>query len=393
MLLFYIEKYPNQKRRTFMSKSKKIYLSFVILITLMLLVVFSVSFSPALSPSRQTMLAEESPATQEDQPSPTAENDTLAGKFDIKITSRSGQNIILSNPVSYDDGQAYRTYWSQAQTFSISFNVDPDSPPPSNSPDPTTPSTYDLTLNVNYLKGYLDNNQFVVGGVTQYFEDVYTINVDNYEDFSDLNYQINIDEGLAEDVNWGIYQFVIDINGAQATSLYYAIEPTTIIAQEPVITYTIPSSATGSLGNLYRFTLENIDTYRYVDERNLTWYVWGQSIDGIRYALTSEDLVDDTFVALSCTQPLVQSGYDRNGTTFEIEFNNDDGLIYGEWHVWCEYNYPTALEPLESNHQTINIEAPFDYINVVYIIAGVAGLALIITIVIAVVKNKKEKVW
>ena len=397
MLLFLYKNrvfnYPIFIKENFMQKTKKIHLLMVTVLLVVLTFVFCyTSFGTNPSPTKQTFLADET-STQ-------SNSDTLAGEFDISIISRSGQNIILSNPVSYENGQAYRTYWSNAQSFSISFSVGygegEDSENSNKKLPEANPETgmYELSLTVRYLKGYLSANRFETLE-TKTFENIpigEVATTDDYSSYENLDFVLNIDESLGEDVNWGIYLFIVDINGYQATSLYYAIEPTQVVAEEPEIAYYIPSSAIGSLGNLYSFYLVNADSYKYVDERNLKWYVWGQSVDGVRYALLSEDLTDETFVSLSCTQSLYET-HDRNGTNFEIEFNNDDGLIYGEWHVWCEYDYSSSPSAIESNTVLLEIEAPFDYINVVYIIAGIAGLALIITIIVSIVKSKKEKVW
>lgn len=371
-----------------MQKTKKIHLIFVSLLAIILTIVFCyVTFGANFLPSKQTFLNKET-LNETDTPSTLA--DSLNGSFDIRLNYRNGQSISPSNPVSFYDSQAYRAYWSNVQSFSISYVVSEE--PPSNSADPDVPSTYDFTLTVRYLKGYLSANVFDTSD-TRTFENVYSVTMADYNDFASLNYVLNIDEELEQDINWGIYQFIIDINGAEATSLYYAIEPTQVIANQPSVAYTIPSSATGSLGNHYQFYLTNYEDFQFIDERNLTWYVWGQSVDGVRYALTTDDLTNETFINLSCTNALYQS-YERNGTTFDIEFSASNGEeIYGQWHVWCVYSYEGSPTPLSSNTVLVEIDEPFDYINVVYIIAGIAGFSLIVTIIICVIKNKRERVW
>lgn len=359
---------------------KKINLIFITIFVIGFVLIFSFIKTPVKS---QNLYAQT--LTSNDDTSLIS--NSLAGEFDISLISRNGNNIILSNPVTYYDGQAYRSYWSNTKSFSISYIVDENNLPPSNSTDPDEPSTYDFSLTVRYLKGYLSANNFDTLE-TQRFENIYKINEDDYTAFANLDFVLNIDEGLGNDVNWGIYQFIVDINGAEATSLYYAIEPTTVIADQPIIDYSIPSSASGSLNDLFSFYIVNEETFKYVDTRNLTWYVWGQSNEGIKYALTSEDLEDETFVSLACTQALYTS-YPRNGATFELEINE----LYGDWHVWCVYNYDNSPAPLLSETVTVSTTAPFDYFNVVYIIVGIAGFALIVTIVVAIIRNKKEKVW
>lgn len=365
-----------------MQKSKNMFIFFVtaLLVCLTMLACFSPSFS-YVSLSKETMLADDSQLPRAN---------TLAGEFDISIIPRNSSNITLQGPYDYVDSQAYRVNWADAQSFSISFVCDDSNPPPLNALDPENPNTYVFSIRVYYSKSYFEANNFED---VQYFEDIYTFTSSDYHDFATIDYQLNIDNFLGSDVNWGIYRFVVDINSAESVSLYYAIEPTRVVAELPQISYDTPSSATGSLQNLYSFYLLNESAFRFVDKRNLTWYVYGQTIDGRKYALTYADLGNEYFRELNCTETLWDSyeGGERNGTTFDLEIND----LYGTWQVWCVYDYngTSSSMPDQNNIIELRINAPFDYINVLYIILGICGFFLILTIIIIIVKIKKEKVW
>ena len=363
-----------------MQKSKKI---FFYLISILLLCLVIVLFMPS-----PTIFTKSNQTLNNEQSSTMPLTDTLFGDFDISIISRSGSNIILSDPQPYEDSQAYSTYWANAQSFSISFIADSDNPPPLNDQDPEHPNTYVFSLRVYYSQTYLEANNFENVQYVEY--DNISISAD-YNTFATLEYQINIDSIFGEDAGWGIYRFVVDINSAEATSFYYAILPTTVVGEQPIITYDTHTSASGSLQSLYNFSLVNNDAFRYIDRRNLTWYVYGLTDDGVAYALTLEDLEDEYFQDLNCTQALwpSYSGQERTGLTFDLEIND----LYGEWQVWCVYDYSDTVASVQSNIVDLDINAPFDYINVLYIILGICGFALLVTIGIIIYKIKKEKIW
>ncbi len=318
---------------------------------------------------------------------------TLAGNFNVKITSRDNQDINLDTTTPYYDGQAYSIEWSNAEQFTISFNVDENNPPPLNPNNPDNNETYVLSLSVRFLKGYLENNIFEVNE-TITLENVYvTQETTNYNNFSNLNFSFDIDDGLngifgGNSVNisgWGIYQFVVDINGADAYSNYYAITPTSEIANAPEISYNTISSP-NSLHDSFQFYLENFDEYEFIDSTCLTWYVKGESEDGTIYALCAEDLEKESFS--DCADYLYDS-YERTGQTFL--FNDDE--ISGTWQVWCVYKANNSNTSLTSDSIEVKTGFYFNYFIIVYIIIALAVLAIILVIVFAKLKNKKEKVW
>ncbi len=310
---------------------------------------------------------------------------TLAGNFNIRAISRDNENIALDSE-PYSGGTAYKVDWSELQSFSISFELDLDAGElPAT--DPENP-VYTLSLSVNYLQGYISSGNFAVG------DRISLENVDGTESpdlatLSEFTYTMDIDEGVSDDnasaSGWGIYQFVIDINGLEAYSDYYAVEPTYSIAAAPEIDYDVVSSD-NSMHDSFQFYLVNFDDYEYIDPNCLTWYVKGTTEDGTTYALCTSDLALANF--FDCTAALYDT-YDRTGQTFFF----NDAEHTGEWQVWCEYRYNNSTYSRPSNTEIVETGSSFDYFMVVYIVIALGVLAVIIIIVTSVVKNKKEKVW
>lgn len=347
--------------------------------------------------------------TQNDPSELALESDTLQGELNVSILSRNDQNIILDSPVDYNDSQVYTVPWKDAKQFTISFTPSQNNPPPL-SPDTENPNSYQMHISINYLKGYA----FKDGEETDFITSetiplgvVYTSpTVSDYNEIALHYFSFNIDDTFSTDgngdgdyfdkedtsINWGIYQFVVDINGAEQHSLYYFIEPTSVITDVPNIDYTISTTAMESLTNSFEFYLVNDNAYRYIDENLLVWYAYGTTIDGARYALTASDLEDEDFAQYECTASLYSSYY-RTGRefVFEVPKVNDEDLI-GDWHVWCVYN-PGSATALSSNEITVSTEKPFNYFNIIYIVIALCVLAVIVIILIGVYKKKKEKVW
>lgn len=357
----------------------------ILFLTILLAIIFVFSFSFA-----GNTIASQNKNLFTDQPSTLAEN-TLSGQFDILAISRDGENIVLGSPTSYYDSQAYAVDWADIERFSISFITDEDDPPPLNAQNPENPQTYNLTLTIRYLKTYLDYNNFSGNEIYTYVY-VHPLTSD-HQSFASLNYSVVVDNFNAGNAGWGIYQFIVDINGAQATSLYYAVEPTRVVNDPPEIAYEeVPSD--NSLHSTYEFYLVNEDDYRYVDPSCLVWYVKGESLDGTLYALLADDLNPDgeKYEEFADCARSLYTRYDRTGAQFTF----NDNEISGDWQVWCEYKYHSASEeitPSSSERVEVSTGASFNYLTVVYIVVGIAVASIIIVIVICVIKNKRERVW
>ncbi len=363
-----------------MSNSKKMNFIYIALAMIFLLcLALSLAFS---NQSLQT-----STRSLNDDAQELAES-TLSGSFDIRVISRENQNIALENSASYSGGTAYRVDWSDAQEIVVSFAADAENPPTT---DPENP-VYTLSVSVNYLQGYISSNNFDVDDRIS-LENIDGAGSSDLTALSSFSYTLNLDEGITGTYagnevtisGWGIYQFVIDINGQEAYSNYYAIEPSFSIAAAPEIAYNVVSSD-NSMHDSFQFYLENFDDYAYIDEACLVWYVRGEGDDGTTYALCSSDLALANFS--ECSTSLYDS-YERTGQTFLF----NDNEISGKWEVWCEYRFNNATYSVSSNVETVETGDSFDYFIIIYIVIALAVLALIVVIVTSVVKNKKEKVW
>lgn len=319
---------------------------------------------------------------------------TLGGGINVDIYSRDNEKIILENPIDYYDGSAYVQKWSDAEKFVISYIPDEENPPPFRPASDTTPdiAIYTMNITVEFVPAYLDANDFYVEE-TVTLQNIETQVSYDYTTFD--SYELDIDNGISgldngvqkEIKEWGIYKFTIDINDAEISSFYYCIEPTMAIVNTPKIEYrTIPSD--NSLHDSFEFYLENYEEYRYIDKSRLVWYVMGEGTDGIKYALVDDDLSREDFS--ECSEGLYSAlDYARTGLTFIF----NDNEVSGDWTVWCEYTAHGESEASGSNRVAVSTGSAFDYMIVIYIVAGVAAFAILVVVTIAIIRSKKDKVW
>ena len=381
-----------------MIKSKNYFLYFLTIAILTLLIVLAFPFTTCFNYKASTFFDNTT----------FAYGDTLNGQINVSLLSREGTDIPLTEPESYNDSQVYTILWEEASEFTISFTTDPSNPPPLNTADPDNPYTYQIKLSVRYLKGYTFDDQgnetdFDTAGDTVTFSEAFISPiVSDYTNLSKYLFTFDIDKHFSVDgngdgdyfdeedvaINWGIYQFVVDINGAVQHSEFYFIKPNTNNTVVPIVDYIVTTSAMESLTNSFEFYLVNDSSFNYIDENQLVWYAYGVTTDGMRYALSQSDLEDEDFAQYECNAYLYQTPF-RIGREFVFEVPNN---LTGEWYVWCVYG-PDSINALQSQPQTVSTEKPFDYTNVIYIILGGCGLALIVVILVGVYKKKKEKVW
>lgn len=319
---------------------------------------------------------------------------TLGGGINVDIYSRDNEKIILENPIDYYDSSAYVQKWSDAEKFVISYIPDEENPPPFRPASDTTPdiAIYTMNITVEFVPAYLDANDFYVEE-TVTLQNIETQVSYDYTTFD--SYELDIDNGISgldngiqkEIKEWGIYKFTIDINDAEISSFYYCIEPTMAIVNTPKIEYrTIPSD--NSLHDSFEFYLENYEEYRYIDKSRLVWYVMGEGTDGIKYALVDDDLSREDFS--ECSEGLYSAlDYARTGLTFIF----NDNEVSGDWTVWCEYTAHGESEASGSNRVAVSTGSAFDYMIVIYIVAGVAAFAILVVVAIAIIRSKKDKVW
>ncbi len=313
--------------------------------------------------------------------------------FSISVYGRDGS--LQSSPNSYYyDGTAHVYKWADVEKFVFDFDAT-DIPA---AIDDNGNLYYSVSVDIEYLKAYKENNNFYQGG-TIYLNSCYSARYDGENGNQDLikyKPEFNIDKGLTMSsitgiqatVNeWGIYKFRIIINNIPAYSDYYIIEPTREVYSLPQPTMRIVSSDS-SLRNAYEFTLLNEELYRYIDASKLIWYAKGTTTDGKIYALTRNDLTKTAFS--DCSDALYdENEWKRTG----LEFIFDDDGKFGKWEIWCEYQPEGSSTPLESKITQIETKIAFNKMIVVWIIVPLALAGIAVTIGICIYKAKREKVY
>lgn len=332
-----------------------------------------------------------------------ASSGTLGNSVNVELVNRENQTIELSSQIEYSGGLGYVSQWSESKEFRINYVVDEDNLP-TGIPDSSDPEimTYTMTISIEFLQGYSDSEGGFDIDAKVLFEDVIlegderSITTDNYNDLQDFTYVFNIDSGLTETTGnvtktasgWGIYRFTIDINGFNSTSDFFIVEPSEALSQPQIQATAIPSD--NSMHDSYLFTLVNAEEYKYIDQSCLVWYIDGEGIDGTKYCLLNDEydtalgIYDETYT------PLWPERYNRTGT----EFTFNDNEKAGTYQVWCRYQYHNSTTATSSDRRiTVTTGNPTDYTYIIYIVVGIALLSVIVTIIIAVMKKRREKVW
>ena len=184
---------------------------------------------------------------------------------------------------------------------------------------------------------------------------------------------------------WGIYRFKMTLGeNVTAYSDYFVLEPVTEILNAPEIRKLDKGF------NQYEFSVNQAGDYQYIDENQLTWYVYGIEKGGAnKWALLDEDLLTDTFINLECNKAL-HASVPRTGFTFVLE----KPTIEGEWFVWCEYT-PAGVNtmPRKSNDASFYVGTRENVFPYWTLAIGGAVLSIVICIIIASVKAKREKIY
>lgn len=312
----------------------------------------------------------------------------------VELINRNNSPIdVSSTKTDYSGGTAYIGDWALSKELRVNYIADEDNLP-IGIPDSENPEilNYTLTVNVEYLQGYTDTNDFDVKA-TVLFEDVMKVKTNDYKELEDYVYIFDIDSGIEEKVGtevklaygWGIYRFTFDINGYNYVSDFYVIEPSNILPQPQIQAERIPSQ--NSMHDSYKFTLVNADDYKYIDQSCLIWYIDGEGIDGTKYCLLQEDV---SLADYNETYKPLWDRYNRTGT----EFTFNDNEKAGTYQIWCRYKYHNADSSTSSDRKiTVKTGTIPDYTYIIYIVIAIAVLSIIITISVAIAKKKKEKVW
>lgn len=313
----------------------------------------------------------------------------LGGSLLVRAKN-NGSEVEESSSSTYN-GQPIHIYkWKNIKTLCVQYEFDEEHLPPLNELEQ---EAYNVTFSIQFVKGYL--NSSFANPIT--FNKIFNsyINVDQETASTEQVFDVN--QGITKIPSgdtlpytisqWGIYRFKITINEAERYSDFIFVEPD-YITKAPIIDKEVIDSHS-SRHNSYRFFLLNSEAYEFVDEESIVWYVKGESKDGIRYALTKNDLSKDGFADIS-NYLYEDNEIDRTGKTFV--FNDKENS--GTWTVWCEFKNQSTNQVLKSeNAEIIQTADAYNLAAIIWILVIFAIAFFTGGILISVLKNKKEKVW
>ena len=311
-----------------------------------------------------------------------------SSSFSVEVEAISTQGkVIAGNPLIFNSVQSYQFDWQTIKYFNISYKAGAIPPVADDE------GNFTYTVSVQYLNAYIsDNKDFDNASVqektlisNQVTKDLSTIKDIQFSlqltDFENLTGE-NIDNDKW--LGWGIYRFIIDIEGAgESYSTYYGAEPARLDAK-PQIEYTIIPSK-NDLTNAYRFTLKGNESINYIDQSTIKWYVKGEANDGTLYVLSQEDigLFDNYNTAMH------SEAIERYGKVFEF-----DSVYSGRWEVFCELiPHGNTIASHQSDIIEVTTGRKINANSIIWFL--VAGGAVLLGIIIAIIlyTKKKEKVW
>lgn len=322
--------------------------------------------------------------------------------FQVDVLNDNETPLAAVNEIEYnysqsDTAKAYVFKAKNSAIFKFRFNFE-DSAMQNviETPVVDVDNNYNLNIEIQYLRGYtssyftLDNGAPIEGVAVNNTMTTSTPQNTGWKTLDSWSPTWNIHaNATAEDGKpihgWGIYRFKMTLGETVVKySDFFVLEPVTEILAAPEIRkqdYGI---------NEYYFSINMSGDYQYIDENQLTWYVYGIEKGATnKWALLEDDLTTPTFIGLECNKAL-HASVPRNGFTFMLE----KPTVEGEWFVWCEYK-PAGVNtlPRKSNEESFYIgerENVFPYWTIAI---GVAVLGTVVTIIIAAVKAKREKIY
>lgn len=322
----------------------------------------------------------------------SASSGTLGTSNTVTMYNRADRVVNDFTESSYEEGLALVSPWQTTKSFVIRYVRDEEHLPTGLPTETEGVVNYTMTLTIEYKQVYLDNN--FEGGNKITLSNVINETRNSLDELEQIRFTLNIDEGLSiNDMTiggWGIYRFTLSVNGLDSVSDYYFIEPTMTLNPELLQTSFSQVIAPNAMHYSYDFTLSNLDNFRYYDTSCFKWYVLGEANDGTRYAYISDDLQREDFA--ECTAVLYPSLSDWNRQGLQFHFN--DNSISGKWTVWVEYQAHNSSDaPIQSEKTTVETGSPFTNLTIVYIFVAIAVVSIIVSIGIAIYKNKRERVW
>lgn len=321
----------------------------------------------------------------------SASSGTLGTSNTITMYNRADRVVNDFTESSYEEGIALVSPWQTTKSFVIRYVRDEEHLPTGLPTEIEGVVNYTMTLTIEYKQVYLDNR--FEGGDKITFTNVINETRNSLDELEQISFTLDIDNGITQNEvtigGWGIYRFTLSVNGLNSVSDYYFIEPTMTLSQELQTSFS-QVIAPNAMHYSYDFTLKNIDDLKYYDTSCFKWYVLGEANDGTRYAYISDDLQREDFA--ECTAVLYPSLSDWNRQGLQFHFN--DNSISGKWTVWVEFQaHNSSEEPIPSEKTTVETGSPFTNLTIVYIFVAIAVVSIIVSIGIAIYKNKRERVW
>lgn len=319
----------------------------------------------------------------------SADTTSLGGTF--TITAKNNNSVIIDKESSttYNGGTIDIYKWNKARTLAIAYEHDDDNLPPIIINE-YGDEVYNINVSLQYLKGYLDSNFENHVEIDNVFAEKKNVLLEDI----DQSFSYNIDEGVRlassqTNINgWGIYRFKISINGAEKFSNYIFVEPDYEVTTAPSIKYDVVHSP-NSMHDSFEFSISDPNNnYRYVDTNYLVWYVTGESTDGLKYVLTSQDLASERFENYD---RYLYENISRTGTKFLF----NDNEVAGKWNVWCEFtNRGESTSVLPSTTiAEVQTSQNVGVAWVAWVVIGGCVAAIGVVTLLAFLRSKKEKVW
>lgn len=357
-------------------------------------------------------------------PSPVSADDTTLPASDSSITitakRRNAPSADLA-PVGQQtdvfDGISYKTFaWENIRNIVVNFDASKASGITENT---TGGFLYTYKLEVQYLQARpTTDGHFVIGGngnnVTEDEKAVVTETGVNTLTNLELSYIVDAetDSTVTYDTHgWGIYRFILTINGIKLRSDFVFIKPIDPTLDEQILPKVHVEYTQSSIINDYDFKIstgivDDVDysLYKYIDTSLIRWYVDGIASNGDKYTLVRSDIGTYDFPEDEYKKALYEAEgrNDRTGATFKFNSNG----VSGTWKVYCEiYTEPATAENInalmeanpaqstKADPAVINTGKPIKASYVIWIIVAAAVVLLAIIIVIIVKSVKKEKVW
>ncbi|MBE7073672.1 MAG: hypothetical protein E7379_01070 [Clostridiales bacterium] len=310
--------------------------------------------------------------------------------FWVEVSDRSDQSLTASETIDYSYNElrtAKAFVYNVENTYRFKLHFDFSQLSDEQIPSTDAEGYCTLKVTYEYLKGYssakfTDEHDNIISAVTtNTIGNTLTSIWDKETSFKDKTLTVDICPGSK--VNWGIYRFKVMLgNNISLYSDFFILQPKMQVGKP-----TIGEPLNNKDSDKYVFNVDTTGEYRYVDENQIKWYVYGKTTNGENYSLLQSDLNIDKFEQLNCDKYLYK---DTKRAGFEFSLLRAE-LPDGEWTVWCEY------APYGTTNTVVSNELHFGKLTntlpIIWIIAGFVVLCIALTSLVVFVKIKKEKIY